>query len=87
MATEKVSRRGVYYDLEISPYEYRSPYGDLFKFSSQKRLEIYSRDIVKELERMEKVIDRNNLREWIPDEIHDLIKRSIYKGFYDRVEG
>ncbi|MBO5870270.1 MAG: hypothetical protein J6Q89_05915 [Clostridia bacterium] len=45
MTDVKRSRRGVYYDLTESPYEYNSPYGDLFKFSSEKKLEIYTRDI------------------------------------------
>ena len=26
MTGDKISRRGVYYDLEISPYEFKTPY-------------------------------------------------------------
>lgn len=82
----KVSRRGVYYDLTLSPYEYQSPYGDLFKFSSKKKLEIYTRDIVKEIKRFDDLLDRHDLRKLVPVEIVDLIKRSVYKSFYRQVE-
>lgn len=82
----KISRRGVYYDLSLSPYEHRSPYGDLFKFSSQKKLEIYSRDVVKEVKRFDDLLDRNELRKLVPDEIVDLIKRAVYQSFYSKIE-
>lgn len=87
MTEGKVSRRGVYYDLSLSPYEYESPYGDSFKFSSRKRLEIYARDIVKELTRVEKMLERNGLINYLPDEIIHLIIRSVYRSFYRSVEG
>ena len=80
------SRRGVYYDLDKSPYEYTTPYGDLFKFSSKKKLEIYTRDIDKELERVNKFVKRNELERFIPDEIKLLIKRAVYKSFYKKIE-
>lgn len=82
----KRSRRGVYYDLSKSPYEYNSPYGDLFKFSSEKKLNIYRRDIVKELKRVNDLFDRNDLKQAIPEEIIDLIRRAVYRAFYKRVE-
>ena len=81
------SRRGVYYDLSKSPYEYTSPYGDLFKFSSQKKLEIYTRDISKELERVDKLIERHDLTDFIPEEITQLIYRGVYRSFYRTIEG
>lgn len=80
------SRRGVYYDLNMSPYEYKSPYGDIFKFSSSKKLEIYARDIEKELKRFDTFFARNELRKIIPDEIIDLVKRKVYRAFYSSVE-
>lgn len=80
------SRRGVYYDLTKSPYEYQSPYGDLFKFSSEKKLEIYRRDIEKELKRVDALIERHDLKDYIPKEIVDLIKGAVYRSFYSRVE-
>ena len=86
MAEPIKSRRGVYYDLEKSPYEYISSYGDIFKFSSQKRLEIYTRDIPKEIERVSKMISRNDLWDFIPTEIVRLIYRETYRAFYRKIE-
>ena len=82
-----VSRRGVYYDLEKSPYEYISSYGDLFKFSSQKKLDMYRRDIPKEIDRVSKLIARHNLGAFIPEEIKHLLYRAVYKSFYRKIEG
>lgn len=82
----KVSRRGVYYDLSESPYEYKAPYGDIFKFSSQKKLEIYTRDIEKELERIDKLFARNGLDKLVQVEVIDMLKRLTYKAFYKHVE-
>lgn len=86
MTDVKKSRRGVYYDLTESPYEFTSPYGDLFKFSSEKKLEIYSRDIVKELKRVDDLFARHDLNGFVPDEIIELVKRAMYRSFYKRVE-
>lgn len=82
-----VSRYGVYRDLNQSPYEYHSPYGDLFKFRSQKKLDIYRRDIEKEIERLSKCVGRIGLDAHLPGEILHLLYRSTYKALYDRVEG
>ena len=82
-----VSRRGVYNDLNLSPYEYTNPYGDLFKFSSQTKLDLYTRDIPKELERVQKLIARHDLDDFIPMEIVHLIYRAVYKSFYQKTEG
>ena len=84
--TEYVSRRGVYKDLTLSPYEYETPYGDIFKFSSQKKLEIYTRDIAKEINRMQKVLERNNLWNFLPDEIIQLLYKTVYRAFYRKIE-
>lgn len=82
-----VSRYGVYYDLTKSPYEYTTPYGDLFKFSSAKKLEMYRRDIVKERERFSKAIARHDLVYDIPPEIVHLLYRAVYTSFYRKIEG
>lgn len=82
-----VSSRGVYYDLTKSPYEFKSPYGDLFKFSSKKKLEIYTRDIVKELNRVEALLNRHDMINFLPCEIIQLILRAVYQSFYRKVEG
>lgn len=86
MTDVKRSRRGVYYDLTESPYEFNSPYGDLFKFSSEKKLEIYRRDIEKEVKRVNDLFDRHDLNTYVPDEIIDLVRRAVYRSFYKRVE-
>lgn len=80
------SRRGVYYDLTRSPYEYITPYGDLFKFSSAKKLEIYKRDITGEIDRLYKLIDRHDMRDFLTDEIIIDLVKSVYKSFYRKVE-
>ena len=84
---EIITRRGVYRDLEKSPYEYTNPYGDLFKFSSKKKLEIYTRDVQKEMERVQKLLARTALDTLLPMEIIHLIYRSTYKAFYRKIEG
>lgn len=85
--TRKVSRRGVYYDLTISPYEYKTPYGDVFKFSSEKKLDIYTREIDKEVMRVASFLSRNRLSNFLPVEIVGLIERSAYKALYKKIEG
>jgi hypothetical protein len=87
MSEGVVSRYGVYRDLNQSPYEYHTPYGDLFKFRSQKKLEIYTRDIQKEIDRVTKFLDRLELGTHIPKEIIQLLYRSTYKALYEHVEG
>lgn len=82
-----VSSRGVYYDLTKSPYEFQTPYGDLFKFSSKKKLEIYTRDIVKELNRLDNLLTRHDLQDFLPCEIIQLIQKAVYQSFYRKVEG
>lgn len=84
---EKVSRRGVYYDLSISPYEFRTPYGEIFKFSSAKKLEIYSRDIPREITKLESIMVRNDVQSFIPDEILQLLIKAVYRAFYKKIEG
>lgn len=84
--TEYKSRRGVYYDVSKSPYEYKTPYGDLFKFSSKKKLEIYSRDIEKELKRFDDLMTRNNLKNCFKPEFIETARRGVYKAFYRTVE-
>lgn len=83
--SEIISRRGVYRDLSQSPYEYQSPYGDLFKFPSEKKLEMYTRDIQSELDRVSKFLDRLHLGDTIPAEIIQLLYRSTYKALYRKV--
>ncbi len=87
MAQSKVTRRGVYRDLSLSPYEYQSPYGDLFKFPSEKKLEVYARDIQTELDRIAKALDRLQLTDYLPAEIVHLLFRYTYRAFYRKIVG
>ena len=80
------SRRGVYYDLTKSPYEYKTPYGDVLKFSSKKKLEIYTRDIHGELKRLDSIIERNNMCDFVPPEIKQMLIKAVYNSFYKKVE-
>lgn len=86
MTDVKRSRRGVYYDLSESPYEFNTPYGDVFKFSSKKKFEIYTRDVVKEVKRVNDLLERHDLKDYVPDEIIELMRRAVYRSFYKRVE-
>lgn len=86
MADVKRSRRGVYYDLSLSPYSYRTPYGDFLKFSSEKKLEIYTRDVPKQIKRVDDLIAKHDLESFLPSEIVDLIRRAVYRSFYESVE-
>ena len=81
------SRYGVYKDISKSPYEFVTPYGDTYKFRSQKKQEIYTRDIHKEIDRVSKFVDRRGLDRYIPNEIIQLLYRSTYRALYDHVEG
>lgn len=81
-----VSTRGVYYDLTKSPYEFQSPYGDLFKFSSQKKLDIYTRDVVKEVERVSKFLARNDLGGYLSPGQVSRLYRLAYHAFYKKIE-
>lgn len=87
MSENIVSRRGVYYDLTKSPYEFKSPYGDIFKFSSQKKCDIYTRDIEKEVARFHKLTERNKLKRYITLDAYEVMERGIYKAFYKKIEG
>ena len=86
MANEPTkSRRGYYYDLTESPYEYKTPYGDLFKFPSSKQLEIYSRNVQKEVEKIDKVFDRVGCRSLLSAATLRAVYRAVYRSFYKRM--
>lgn len=80
-----VSARGVYYDLSQSPYEYETPYGDIFKFPSAKKLEIYTRVIVDELDRLANVLERHEVSKLLPDDIIDGLHRAVYRAVYHKM--
>ena len=82
---EVKTTRGVYKDLTQSPYEYVSPYGDLFKFPSKKKLEMYARDIQPELDRVTKTLERLHLEDYLHyNTIHSLY-RCTFKALYRKI--
>lgn len=82
MEDAKVSRRGVYYDLTISPYEVCSPCGDIFKFPSQKKLDMYRRDVQKEA-----AMAARALRRWGFESLPAEIEAAVYSTVYKRITG
>ena len=87
MTENTKSRRGVYYDLSKSPYEYLTPYGDLLKFSSKKKMEMYTRDIKGELSRLSKLVERHKLCKFITHEAYEVMERGVYRALYKKIEG
>ena len=81
------SARGVYYDLTKSPYRVNTPYGDTLRFSSPKKMEIFTREIPRELTRIDKLIDRHHMQDFVPGEIRSLLYRAMYQALYKKVEG
>ena len=81
----KKSRRGYYYDLSESPWEFKTPNGDLFKFPSEKQLEIYSRNVQKELERIDKVFERVGCKPHLSAATLRAVYRSVYRSLYSRM--
>lgn len=81
----EVSRRGFYYNLAASPYGYTSPYGDSFKLPSQKKLEMMQRDAERALSRVDKLMDKNDLWGFLPDEIVILIKKAAIEAVHERL--
>ena len=84
--SEKVSRRGVYRDLTLSPYEYKSPYGDLFKFASDKKLGIYTREAPKRIERVSNFLWKTGLAEYMTTEEIGRMYRFTYHALYREVQ-
>ena len=82
-----VSARGFYYNLAVSPYGYTSPYGDLYKLPSQKKLDMMERDAARALERVDKMLDKNDLWGFLPDEIIVLIKKAAIESVHMRLVG
>lgn len=56
-----ISRRGVYYDLTKSPYVYTDDFGNVFRFSSQKKLDIFIRKVKEAQENFNKEMENLKL--------------------------
>ncbi len=81
--TPDVSRRGVYYNLEISPWEYKTPHGDILKFSSKKKLEIFTRLIYNWRDKFLKLAVKNE--EYLGDDWRDFTLKRAENRIYDMV--
>lgn len=86
MGDVKRSRRGVYYDLNMSPWEYQTPHGDIFKFRSENKMKVYARNVPERIDRLHAWIERNNLTEFITDELLKDMESAVYRSFYKYVE-
>ena len=86
---KKVSERGVYYDLSLSPYAYEHPYNEtIYKFQSAKKLDMYIKHIAIERVRFQKIIAKLDFL--TTDEKLDInfhMERRIYDKVYVQVTG
>lgn len=80
-----VSVKGYYYNLDISPYVWTSPYGDLFHLPSRKRVEMMEKRVPLALRRLEKLLDAHDLRKVLPPEMPAMLGRFIVQAVYDEV--
>ena len=80
-----VSAKGFYYNLEMSPYEWVSPYGDIYKMPSKKRLEMMETKTKEELQRLDKLLQRNRLGETMPERIVELIRKYCIDAVYRQI--
>lgn len=83
----KVSVKGYYYDLTISPHVWKSPCGDSYKLPSAKRVEMMEKYSRKELDRLEAYLHKAGLDGKLPVEIVNLIKRNLIEAVYSRIVG
>lgn len=82
----KISRRGVYYDLNVSPWEFKSPYGDIFKFRSENKLNVYRRNVPERIDRLHRFIAKNDLADFMTDALIREMETAVYRSFYRYVE-
>lgn len=63
MINVDISRCGVYYNLEKSPFVFTTPEGDFLRFSSQKKLDIFQREIQRRYKRIDKFMKLNTIKD------------------------
>ena len=86
-----ISARGVYYNLDKSPWEYTDELGNIFKFSSQKKLDIFCRK-VKEKQMLEGIIsptkkpDIDNIAKSILDALNKFVVKEKQNQFFIEME-
>ena len=82
----RISRRGVYYDLSLSPYEYKTSYGDILKFRSQKKLDMYEKTFRKKLEAVKWSLDRHGLSDFVTPDVIKTLEQLIHEALYAQME-
>ena len=80
-----VSVKGYYYQLDKSPYEYTSPYGDLYKMPSRKRLEMMHERVALQMERCDKFFKRHELDMIAPEEVQILVRKFCIEAIYREI--
>lgn len=80
-----VSVKGYYYNLDKSPYVWKSPYGDSFKLPSKKRVELMDKRVYNALTRYEKLLAAHNLESVLPDDLQRLVGRYIVQSVYEEI--
>lgn len=80
-----VSVKGYYYNLDKSPYEWVSPYGDTYKMPSKKRLEMIEKQAPVALRRLDKLLEAHNLRDVMPRDLVTLLGRYVVQAVYDNI--
>lgn len=77
-----VSVRGYYYNLDKSPYVWKSPYGDSYKLPSEKRVQMMDRRSTQALNRFDKLLIHHDLGQVLPDELNVLLRKYIIEAVY-----
>lgn len=79
-----VTRRGVYRDLTVSPYEFITPYGDIFKFPSQKKMDVYTRQVAIETGKVVEALVKRDVLSRLTDESLEDLERKLYIAVYEQ---
>lgn len=80
-----VSAKGYYYNLEKSPYVWISPYGDSYKLPSRKRVEMIEKQVPEALSRLDKLLEKYELRDSLPPDLVTLLGRYLVNAVYNRI--
>ena len=83
MKNQIVSARGVYYDLEKSPWEYIDDNGKVFKFSSEKKLDMFISKIEEKEKAWTKEVERLKLMGYEITKDYDINKKCLPEIVYN----
>jgi hypothetical protein len=84
MGALETTARGVYLDVKLSPYVYKMGNGDILRFSSKKKLQIFRRELPKRKLLLSKLCDKINeltdSKECDCKHLTTLIEIQLYRG-------